>query len=381
MTREPNAVDFWRGFALITIFIDHIPGLFYASYTLANVSISDAADLFVFLAGWSLRLMAEGRGEPRPIRDVMLRLFGRALELYAAQAMITMLAIALLAVSATELDNPLLLQWHNAAAVFTDPVPTHIGLAVLTHQLGYFDILPLYVVLMLMAPFFAALDRAAPALLLPVSLGLYVVVLAFRLTLPTWPVAGTWFFNPLAWQAIFVLGFTLAQPRSGLGAFARRNIGWLRLAGVPIVVAGAIVHIFDLWPDPTRVPNPKLFFIADKTFMTPMRLIQFLALVAVFSFAWRYIRRAAEAPWLGRLVSGLIELFAMLGRNSLYVFCIGSLLSLSAQVVRLYYRGSFAGDSAVVLLGILIMAFTAWLAELRQRGRPAPSSAQRLPAR
>jgi hypothetical protein len=381
MTREPNAVDFWRGFALITIFIDHIPGLFYASYTLANVSISDAADLFVFLAGWSLRLMAEGRGEPRPIRDVMLRLFGRALELYAAQVMITMLAIALLAVSATELDNPLLLQWHNAAAVFTDPVPTHIGLAVLTHQLGYFDILPLYVVLMLMAPFFAALDRAAPALLLPVSLGLYVVVLAFRLTLPTWPVAGTWFFNPLAWQAIFVLGFTLAQPRSGLGAFARRNIGWLRLAGVPIVVAGAIVHIFDLWPDPTRVPNPKLFFIADKTFMTPMRLIQFLALVAVFSFAWRYIRRAAEARWLGRLVSGLIELFAMLGRNSLYVFCIGSLLSLSAQVVRLYYRGSFAGDSAVVLLGILIMAFTAWLAELRQRGRPSPSSAQRLPAR
>ena len=381
MTREPNAVDFWRGFALITIFIDHIPGLFYASYTLANVSISDAADLFVFLAGWSLRLMAEGRGEPRPIRDVMLRLFGRALELYAAQVMITMLAIALLAVSATELDNPLLLQWHNAAAVFTDPVPTHIGLAVLTHQLGYFDILPLYVVLMLMAPFFAALDRAAPALLLPVSLGLYVVVLVFRLTLPTWPVAGTWFFNPLAWQAIFVLGFTLAQPRSGLGAFARRNIGWLRLAGVPIVVAGAAVHIFDLWPDPTRVPNPKLFFIADKTFMTPMRLIQFLALVAVFSFAWRYIRRAAEAPWLCRLVSGLIELFAMLGRNSLYVFCIGSLLSLSAQVVRLYYRGSFAGDSAVVLLGILIMAFTAWLAELRQRGRPAPSSAQRLPAR
>jgi len=381
MTREPNAVDFWRGFALITIFIDHIPGLFYASFTLANVSISDAADLFVFLAGWSLRLMAEGRGEPRPIRDVMLRLFGRALELYAAQVLITMLAIALLAASATELDNPLLLQWHNAAAVFTDPVPTHIGLAVLTHQLGYFDILPLYVVLMLMAPLFAALDRIVPALLLPLSLGLYVCVLAFRLTLPTWPVAGTWFFNPLAWQAIFVLGFTLAKPASGLGAFARRNIVWLRIAGVPIVVAGAVVHIFDLWPDPTRVPNPKLFFIADKTFMTPMRLIQFLALVAVFSFAWPYIRRAAQAPWLSRPVSGLIGLLAMLGRNSLYVFCVGSLLSLSAQVVRLYYRGSAAGDTVVLLLGILIMAVTAWLAESRQRGRPAPSSAQRLPAR
>src|SRR6185312_13403678 len=310
MTREPNAVDFWRGFALITIFIDHIPGLFYASFTLANVSISDAADLFVFLAGWSLRL------------------FGRALELYAAQIMITMLAIAILALSATELDNPLLLQWHNAAAVFTDPVPAHIGLAVLTHQLGYFDILPLYVVLMLMAPFFALIDRVAPMLLLPLSLALYLCVLTFRLTLPTWPVAGTWFFNPLAWQAVFVLGFCLAAPNRGAGAFARRHIARLRVIGVPIVIAGAVIHLFDLWPDPTKVPDPKLFFIADKTFMTPMRLIQFLSLVAVFSVAWPYIRRAAAAPAFGRPVAALIGLFAMLGRNSLYVFCVGSLLSL-----------------------------------------------------
>ena len=167
--REPNAVDFWRGFALITIFIDHIPGLFYSSYTVGNVSISDAADLFVFLAGWSLRLMAEGRGQPRALGDVMLRLFGRALELYAAQVLITMIAIAFLALSAIQLDNPLLLQWHNAAAVFDDAVPTHIGLAILTHQLGYFDILPLYVVLMLMAPFFALIDRVAPHWLLPLT--------------------------------------------------------------------------------------------------------------------------------------------------------------------------------------------------------------------
>jgi hypothetical protein len=73
VTRPPNAVDFWRGFALITIFIDHIPGLFYSHYTLVNYSIADAADLFVFLAGWSLRLMADGGGRSMPTRDVMLR--------------------------------------------------------------------------------------------------------------------------------------------------------------------------------------------------------------------------------------------------------------------------------------------------------------------
>lgn len=372
--REANAVDFWRGFALITIFIDHIPGLFYASYTLGNASISDAADLFVFLAGWSLRLMVEGRGQSRPIRDVMLRLFGRALELYAAQVLITMIAIALLALSAIELDNPLLLQWHNAAAVFSDPVPTHIGLTILTHQLGYFDILPLYVVLMLMAPFFALIDRVVPLLLLPVSLTLYLCALAFRLTLPTWPVAGTWFFNPLAWQFIFVLGFVLGDPNKRLGAFARRHIVWLRAIGIPIVIAGALMRQFAWLPDPTQVPEPKLFFIDDKTFDTPIRLIQFLALIAVFSLAWPYIVRAGKQRWLRRPLGGIVALFCMLGRNSLYVFCVGSLLSLSAQVVRLHARGSVGSDTVVVLCGIVTMGFTAWLAESRSRGRAARSA-------
>jgi len=379
MPREPNAVDFWRGFALVTIFIDHIPGLFYAQFTLVNFSISDAADLFVFLAGWSLRLMADGGGRHMPTRDVMLRLFGRALELYAAQVLITMLAIAMLAVSSIELSNPLLLQWHNAAAVFNDPVPTHIGLALLTHQLGYFDILPLYVVLMLMAPFFTAIDRHAPHALLPLSAALYVCVLAFRLTLPTWPVAGTWFFNPLAWQTVFVLGFTFARADFGAGAWARRHIGVLRILAVPLVILGLLVALFDWWPDPTQVPDPKLFFIIDKTYVTPPRLIQFLSLVAVGSLLFPYIRRLADFELLRRPVLGLIGLLAMLGRNSLYVFCIGSLLSLTGQIVRFYYRGSVAIDTVVVILGIVIMAFTAWLAESRQRhqpARPSPSAQQ-----
>jgi hypothetical protein len=379
MTREPNAVDFWRGFALITIFIDHIPGLVYAKYTLINFSISDAADLFVFLAGWSLRLMADGGGRHMPTRNVVLRLLGRALELYAAQVLITMLAIAMLAITATELQNPLLLQWHNAAAVFNDPVPTHIGLAVLTHQLGYFDILPLYVVLMLMAPFFAVIDRLAPNLVLPASAALYFAALIFQLTLPTWPVSGTWFFNPLTWQFIFVLGFVLAREDAGPGAWVRRNIVWVRVLALPILLYLTAAVLFDWLWDPTDVPEPQLFFLLDKTYATPPRLIQFLSLVAVFSLAFRYIRRCAGLPYARHAVDPLIRTFAMLGRNSLYVFCIGSLLSLGGQVFRYYYRGTVGTDTVVVVSGIIIMAFTAWLAESRQRTDPAPPapSAQR----
>jgi hypothetical protein len=377
MARQPNAVDFWRGFALITIFIDHIPGLFYSRYTLINFSISDAADLFVFLAGWSLRLMADGGGRHMPTRDVMLRLFGRALELYAAQVLITMLAIAMLALTSIELANPLLLEWHNAAAVFNDPVPTHVGLALLTHQLGYFDILPLYVVLMLMAPFFALIDRVVPALLLPASAALYICALAFRLTLPTWPVSGTWFFNPLAWQFVFVLGFVIAREDAGLGRLVRRHIVWVRVLALPILIYATGAVLFDRLWDPTNVPDPKLFFLLDKTYATPPRLIQFLALVAVFSAAFRYIRGCADLPYVRYPVDVLIRVLAMLGRNSLYVFCVGSLLSLTAQFVRFAYRGTVAVDTAVVISGIIIMALTAWLAESRQRAQPASPAAQR----
>jgi hypothetical protein len=369
MPREPNAVDFWRGYALIAIFINHIPGFFYGRFTHANFSLSDSADLFVFLAGWSLRLMV-GQGErQQPTWYVVLRVGGRAMTLYAAQIMITMIAVAMLAAAAVVQQNPLLLEWHNAAAVFYDPVPAHIGLALITHQLGYFDILPLYVVLMLMAPIFVVIDRYAPNWVLPVSVALYLAVLVTQFNLPTWPVEGEWFFNPLAWQLVFILGFVLARP-NGIGGFVRRHITLIRWVALPIAAAFLGLRLVGWWPDPTLMPQPRLLFIPDKTYVTPLRLIQFLTLIAVVSVMF---------PYILRLLPRLVGFLSLLGRNSLYVFCIGSLLSLAAQIVRLHYRGDWVVDTMVLVFGIAVMAFTAWLPEwrdsYRQRTRPAPQPA------
>lgn len=358
MPRQPNAIDFWRGFALVTIFVNHIPGIFYERLTHRNFSISDSADLFVFLAGWALRLVVSNP-DRASAGYLVVRLGGRALQIYAAQILIIALAIAMLAAAAVLLDNPLILEWHNAAAVFYDPVPAHLGLAMLTHQLGYFDILPLYVVLMAMAPAVALIDRYAPAWLLPISLAVYFAALVFQITLPSWPVQGKWFFNPFAWQIVFVLGFVLARG-DGIAAFVRRNILWLRIAAVPIVVAGALLIWNDWWPDPTRVPRPPLLFVQSKSYVTPMRLIQFLALIALFS---------ATFPLIRRLVPWLVRFFSLLGRNSLNVFCVGSLLSLAGQIIRFIYRGDILVDTAIVAVGIALLALTAWLSEWRERDK------------
>jgi hypothetical protein len=145
--RDPNAIDFWRGFALITIFINHVPGNAYERFTYSGYILSDAAELFVFLAGWSLALATQAKTTPDRPAQVILRVASRTLEVYRVQIVITVLAIAIIAAAAVYLDNPLLLEWHNAGPFFSDPVQTSIGLVLLTYQLGYFNILPLYVVL------------------------------------------------------------------------------------------------------------------------------------------------------------------------------------------------------------------------------------------
>jgi hypothetical protein len=358
MPRQINSVDFWRGYALVAIFVNHIPQNFYENFTHKNFSISDSAELFVFLAGWSLRHVVGPPEDPRPTPDIVLRVLGRGVTLYAAQMAIALVAIAMLATAALVLRNPLFLEWNNATAVFYDPVRAHIGLVLLSHQLGYFDILPLYVILMMLtAPVVAVLHRWAPAWLLPISFAIYAMSLTFGLTVPTWPVKGQWFFNPLCWQFVFVLGFAMSRER-GPGGWVKRNLTALQLAAVPVVLILAVLHIFSLWWDPTRVPEPRLFFISGKTFITPVRLIQFLALIVLVSATYPYIEWALPS---------LVRFLSKLGRNSLPVFCVGSLLSLGGQIIRFAYGGGFAVDTLLVVSGLSVLWSVAWVTEWRVR--------------
>jgi len=115
VARPANAVDFWRGFALVTIFINHVPGIYFERFTHKNLSLSDSADLFVFLAGWALRLVSGPIDAPTPIPSLVLRLARRTFSIYVAQIVITSIAIAMLAMASQVFDNPLLLEWNNAA--------------------------------------------------------------------------------------------------------------------------------------------------------------------------------------------------------------------------------------------------------------------------
>lgn len=359
MTRPANAVDFWRGFALIEIFVNHVPGNLYEGLTHRALSQSDSAELFVFLAGWALAYVVGSGERARPAGPLAGRLLLRAGKLYAAHVVIVMMAIALLAATSILLRNPLVLEWFNASAVFTKPVETHIGLVLLTHQLGYFDILPLYVVLLFAAPVIALVHRFRPWLLLPLSLAIYVVALVGQINFRTWPVRGEWFFDPLCWQLAYVLGFLLASPQ-GPGAWLRARAGAIRRVALPVVIVAAVLQLSHVRVDPTAVPEPHLLFVDAKTFLTPTRILQFLLLVTVMAPVFDRM-----APHLPRLASAL----SLLGRNSLLVFCVGSLLSLAAQLARFAFHGSFVLDTVLVAGGLAISFAAAATAEWWERVR------------
>ncbi len=354
MPRPANAIDFWRGFALISIFINHITGNFYSVFTHKAYSISDAAELFVFLAGWAVYLATRRREPAQATRKLGRRL----LTIYFAQVTISFLAVLTLLAAAIRWHAPDLLEWHNASAYFADPLRSKVGLAAMTYHLSYFSVLPLYVVLMMLAPGIVALDRYAPRLLLPVSLTIYLITLVAAKPIPTWPAEGEWFFQPFAWQFLFVLGYVLAKEREGLGRAVREHLPVLRAAAIPVLVTGFLAMRYGLMPSREQVPEPYLLFVDSKMFASPIRIVQFLALVAAFSLVFPYIRRASAS---------LTDMLSLLGRNSLLVFCIGSLLSLAGELARYIAGETLTVDTAVVATGISVMLAAAWLSESREQ--------------
>jgi hypothetical protein len=140
----------------------------------------------------------------------------------------------------------------------------------------------------------------------------------------------------------------------------------LRWIAIPIVAFGAVAARLDYSPDPIALPEPKLFFMFDKTYLSPARLLHSLALVAVF---------AGLYPILARWTPRSCGFLSLLGRNSLNVFCAASLLSLSGQIIRFVAGGAIVTDAAIVIFGVGSLGATAWASEWRDRLRAKSSKA------
>ena len=129
-----------------------------------------------------------------------------ALKLYGAHIALTLAALVIFACAWWMSGVDDLIAAHGRSFIFGSPASGLAGLVLLSHQLGYFNILPLYVVLMLWTPLALAIAMRSPGLAVFTSGSIYAGSRALGLELPTWPEAGGWFFNPFAWQLVFTIG-------------------------------------------------------------------------------------------------------------------------------------------------------------------------------
>ena len=372
--------DVFRGLALWFILIDHIPGNRLGGLTLRNIALCDATEAFVLLAGYAAGLAYGGTLDRRGWPFAVAALLRRVGTLYVAHIFLFVVFTAQVGYSAAALESSAYLDELHLDAFGEQPYLALLQALLLRFQPAFLDILPLYIVLLLLlVPALPLLRR--PGLLMAVSGACYAVVRLLDLNLPSWT-GGGWFFNPLAWQALFLTGCALgyAPLRNG-----RRTAppavpfhpALVAAAALALLVGSAVVLVGDYraeWLAELPQPLADLLTSIDKTGLHPFRLVSILALAYLLGHA---VPR--EAHWLrGRLAAP----FVLMGQHGLPVFCAGIFLAFLGRLALeaddrwpAQLAVNLAGLAALVSIGVI----GAWY-RLREKGDAPHPVGLRAPA-
>lgn len=356
MESQPNQtptrnlqLDFFRGIALMIIFINHMPFNPLFDYTPSRFGLSDASETFVFLSGFAAAL-AYGRGfEQSGVGRGTLRILHRCARIYAAHLALFFVLAALCVVGNRWISGIDYIQRLNLGYFFDRTQEALFGLITLRYVPMYLDILPMYLLVMLWIPIIWALARFHFAWALGLSALIYLGANLFGWDLPADPLSErVWFFNPFAWQFMFFTGFALGA-------------GWLRIPhGSRCLIALALLVVVVSVPfghEPTfrrfgwllewRLSHDVL---VDKTHLGILRWVHFLALAYLMNQLFRW-----KAHWLNRAMPRWI---ATVGRQSLPMFLSGAFLSyLGGMVLDWTGRGAFSAASVNLAgLGLMLLA-------------------------
>ena len=253
--RDPR-LDFWRGIAMLIILVAHIPGNFWAWYIPARWGPSDAAEMFVFCSGFAAAIAFGGTFERAGFWMGTRRILFRCWQIYWAH-MGLFFFIAMTTVITTWIaapDGVNYMKKLNLIPFFeTNTAANLVGLFTLTYVPNYFDILPMYMIILLMVPLVIMLQRLHTGAAIAFCVGLYLATWYFKLGFPAEPWSERkWFFNPLGWQLLFFTGFMLSK-------------GWIK--GPPVRTSFAILAIIFIL---AVVPISNWMIYKDHSILQPI---------------------------------------------------------------------------------------------------------------
>jgi len=340
-TQRDTRLDVFRALALLTIFVDHVPGTVFEYATLRNFGFADAAEAFVLISGIAVGLAYAPKFKPGQALLPSLKIWRRAGLLYCAHIMTTVATLTLFCAASVIFHRPELLKLNNIAALIDEPAEAFVGVGLLGHQLGYNNILSMYAVLLLATPAVLwLLNRSMTATLVGSGL-LWLVAGWFQLAPPNYPEEGYWFLNPLSWQFLFVIGVA-ATVHVRKGGRLPSGRFWTGLSVVYLL--GALVWVYSpMWGQDGWRGLPLFLAGFDKTFLALPRLLDILALAYLLT----------QAPWLSNLARvSRDNPLAIFGKHSLPVFIFGTVLAMIGQVIKTFYGQNLLYDTMIISTGI-----------------------------
>jgi hypothetical protein len=338
-------LDLFRGVGLWMIFLDHIPHDVVSWLTLRNYGFSDAAEFFVFISGYLAGFIYGPIIRAGHFLSALKRLWKRAMEMYVAHIMLFLIFTAQIARTVRRFDNPLYEDEFNVHNFLEHP-DILIGQALtLRYKPVNLDVLPLYITLIATAPFMLWAMVRRPNLTLLASVVLYIFARIFDWNFASYPPGSTWYFNPFAWQMLFI--FAAWCGTGGVNQIWPIVQSRLALIAALIWIAFAflIVMTWHIAALDALVPKwmIKIIYPIDKTDLDMFRFTHFLA------HDWAPLK----FKWLRPAI--------MCGRHSLPIFCFGVFLSFAAHWVLMQYTRGVWEQLVVSAVGILTMIGIAWV--------------------
>jgi hypothetical protein len=366
-------LDLFRGVALWLIFLDHIPENIVNWFTIRNYGFSDATEIFIFISGYTAAFVYGRAMRERGFLVSSARILRRAWQIYVAHIFLFTIFMAEIAYVAATFSNPLYAEEMRILDFLKQPDVTIFEALILKFRPVNMDVLPLYIVLLLLFPPTLFVLLRQPAFALAGSALLYALTWNFDWNLPAYP-NGVWFFNPFAWQLLFVFGAWCALGGAQRLAPVLRSRVILVIAVAYLIFAFAITLTWYIEPLGRFVPSwlSDWMYPIDKTNLDVLRFAHFLALAAV---TVRFVPR----DWPG-LKSPLLQPAIRCGQHSLEIFCLGVFLAFAGQFIISEYSGGPLIQVAISLIGIILMVATAnlisWYKVIEGR---SPSSRVRPP--
>ncbi|MCA3565153.1 MAG: OpgC domain-containing protein [Methylocystis sp.] len=363
-------LDLARGIMLLIIFVAHVPNNLWADYIPARFGFSSGAEIFVFVSGIASGLAFGGTFLKKGFQAGARRTLKRMLQLYGAHiATLVVLGGGALLIDRVTGSNAMAmrydLEWLRAM-----PLEGFVDYARLRYVPSFFDILPMYVILLALIIPAMALARLSPMLVLGLSAMVWLMMQVAPVHFHGNPITGgNWYFNPLAWQFLFFLGFSF-----GVGWLKPppRKITWLVAASVAYLAASVPLTFWGIQNAfPEAAALNKLIYPADAiTVLHGTRLIHFLALA--------YVAYSLVDPAAAWLASPKLAPLYRVGRNSFGCFIAGLGLSMAGGVAIDFFGMSWLVAHPVNITGIALLLLAGWGLD-RFNGRkprrhvPAPS--------